>query len=79
MTGLRAGRCDDARSRSALDPPAVNVEPDVASENFKPLLLGGVVVRRNVAAWIRKDLCAQNVALSREREPLTAHGIVNEL
>jgi hypothetical protein len=76
---LRAGWRDHAGSGSAFDPPAVDVEPDVASENFKALLLCGVVVRRDIAVWIRKDLCAENVALVGEREALTADGIVDKL
>jgi hypothetical protein len=51
----------------------------VTGEHFEALLLRGVVVRRDIATWIGKDLCVQDVSLQGERKPLTADGIADEL
>src|SRR5438128_1296867 len=53
---LGSGRCNDAHPGSALDPSAVDNEPDATCEHLKTLLLGGVVVRGNVAPRIGEDL-----------------------
>src|SRR5947209_11494008 len=54
---LGSGRCDGAHPGTALDPPAVDIEPDATCEHLEALLLGRVVVRGNVAPRIGEDLC----------------------
>lgn len=76
---VRACRCDDSGPRPPFDPLAADSEPNFAGEDLEPLFLPGVMVRRNVSAWLREDLGPEDVAIARERNPLTTHGIVNEL
>lgn len=76
---LRSRGRNNTGSGSALDSLSSDVEAHMAGQDLEALLLGWVEVLRNIPARIREDLGAQDLPVARERKPLAANWIVNEL